>query len=61
MGGRLKNFSKHPVRYWAWTQVSKLNERHGQFALITLGSLVVADFYVMLVSSNTISDLRFFN
>jgi hypothetical protein len=61
MGGRLKNFSKHPVRYWVWTQVSKLNERHGQFALITLGSLVVADFYVMLVASHTISDLRFFN
>ncbi len=61
MGGRLKNFSKHPVRYWAWTQVSRLNERHGQFALITLGSLVVADFYVMLVSSGTISDLRFIN
>jgi hypothetical protein len=61
VGGRLKNFSKHPVRYWMWGQVSKLNERHGQFALITLGSLVVADLYVALVASNTISDLRFFN
>ena len=27
-GGRLKHFSKHPVRYWAWTQISKLNKRH---------------------------------
>jgi hypothetical protein len=61
VGGRLKNFSKHPVRYWMWGQVSKLNERHGQFALITLGSLLVADLYVALVASNTISDLRFFN
>ncbi|GAA4066185.1 MULTISPECIES: hypothetical protein [Actinomadura] len=61
VGGRLKNFSKHPVRYWMWGQVSKLNQRHGQYALITLGSLVVADFYVMLVASGTISDLRFFN
>jgi hypothetical protein len=24
-GGRLKHFSKHPVRYWVWTQISKLN------------------------------------
>ncbi|GAA2075604.1 hypothetical protein [Actinomadura alba] len=61
VGGRLKNFSKHPVRYWAWGQVSKLNERHGQFALITLGSLVVADLYVALVSGGAISDLRIFN
>ena len=22
MGGRLKNFSKHPVRYWCWTQIA---------------------------------------
>ncbi|MBA9003804.1 hypothetical protein [Thermomonospora cellulosilytica] len=59
VGGRLKNFSKHPVRYWAWGVVSKLNERHGQFALITLGSLVVADLYVWLVAADVISDLRF--
>ncbi|SEG43289.1 hypothetical protein SAMN04489712_105188 [Thermomonospora echinospora] len=61
VGGRLKNFSKHPVRYWAWGVVSKLNERHGQFALITLGSLVVADLYVALVSGGAISDLRIYN
>ncbi|MQY03829.1 hypothetical protein [Actinomadura macrotermitis] len=61
VGGRLKHFSKHPVRYWMWGQVSKLNKRHGTFALITLGSLVVADLYVALVASGTISDLRFFN
>ncbi|WP_433333921.1 hypothetical protein [Spirillospora sp. CA-294931] len=61
VGGRLKNFSKHPVRYWMWGQVSKLNERHGQYALITLGSLMLTDLYVALVASETISDLRFFN
>lgn len=58
-GGRLKHFSKHPVRYWMWTQVSKLNTRHMLFAWITLGTLVLTDFYVMLVASGTISDLRF--
>jgi hypothetical protein len=58
-GGRLKHFSKHPVRYWIWTQVSKLNTRHKQYAWITLGTLMLTDFYVMLVASGTISDPRF--
>jgi hypothetical protein len=32
-----------------------------QFAWITLGSLVVTDAYIALVSSGTISDLRLIN
>ncbi|MBF6213603.1 hypothetical protein IU433_12885 [Nocardia puris] len=60
-GGRLKHFSAHPVRYWFWTQVSKLNTRHMQLAWVTLGTLMLTDFYVMLVASDTISDLRFVN
>ena len=59
VGGRLKHFSKHPVRYWMWGQVSKLNTRHKLYAWITLGTLMLTDFYVMLVASGTISDLRF--
>ncbi len=58
-GGRLKHFSKHPVRYWMWTQISRLNTRHKLYAWVTLGTLMVTDFYVMLVASGTISDLRF--
>ena len=58
-GGRLKHFSKHPVRYWIWTQISKLNTRHMLYAWITLGTLMLTDFYVMLVASGAISDLRF--
>jgi hypothetical protein len=61
MGGRLKSFSKHPVRYWLWTQISKLNARHGQFALITLGTLALTDAYVALVAHGAFSDLRIFN
>lgn len=49
-GGRLKHFSKHPVRYWMWTQISRLNTRHKQYAWITLGTLMLTDFYIMLVS-----------
>ncbi|WP_415654092.1 hypothetical protein [Saccharomonospora xinjiangensis] len=60
-GGRLKHFSKNPVRYRIWTQVSRLNVRHMQFAWITLGTLVLTDLYVWLVSTGTISDLRFIN
>ncbi|MDT5016165.1 MAG: hypothetical protein QOD39_2325 [Mycobacterium sp.] len=59
VGGRLKHFSKHPVRYWMWTQISRLNNRHKMYAWITLGTLMLTDFYVMLVASGTISDLRF--
>lgn len=59
VGGRLKHFSKHPVRYWLWTQVSAINTKHMQWAWITLGTLVLTDFYVMLVASGTVHDLRF--
>jgi hypothetical protein len=60
-GGRLKNFSKHPVRYWIWTQVSKLNARHMQLAWTTLGTLMLTDLYIWLVSAGVFSDPRFFN
>jgi hypothetical protein len=60
-GGRLKNFSAHPLRYKMWTRVSWLNARHMQLAWITLGTLMVTDLYIMLVASGAISDLRFVN
>jgi hypothetical protein len=60
-GGRLKHFSSHPVRYWIWTQISKLNARHMQFAWISLGTLMLADLYIMLVSAGVFSDPRIFN
>ena len=59
MGGRLKHFSTHPVRYRLWTQISRLNTRHMQLAWTTLASLAVTDFYVMAVSAGWFSDLRF--
>lgn len=60
-GGRLKHFSRHPLRYRWWTFVSKINTRHMQFAWITLASLVVVDAYIMAVSAGWITDLRFIN
>ena len=61
MAGRINNFSKHPARYWAWQQVSKLNGKHMQLALVTLVSLVVTDAYIALVAGGHLSDLRFVN
>jgi hypothetical protein len=61
VGGRLKHFSKHPLRYRAWGFVSKLNAKHMQLAWITLGTLMLTDAYVMSVSAGWISDLRFFH
>ncbi len=61
IGGRLKHFSKHPVRYRAWGFVSWLNVRHMQLAWITLGTLALTDFYVMSVAAGWVSDLRFIN
>ncbi|RCV53592.1 hypothetical protein [Marinitenerispora sediminis] len=58
IGGRLRSFRKHPLRYRLWTWVSALNSRHMLFAWITLGTLVLTDMYVLLVSSGTIADPR---
>ncbi|HEY6422025.1 MAG TPA: hypothetical protein VIY28_01990 [Pseudonocardiaceae bacterium] len=60
-GGRLKHFSKHPVQYWFWTRVSKLNGRHMQFAWTSLITVMLTDFYIMSVSAGWIADLRIFN
>jgi hypothetical protein len=60
-GGRLKHFSKHPVRYWIWTQISKMNRHHMALAWITLGTLMLTDLYIMLVASGAFSDPRIFN
>ena len=61
IGGRLKHFSKHPIRYRAWTVVSRLNTRHMELAWITLGTLMLTDAYIALVSVGAITDLRFVN
>ena len=59
-GGRLRHFSNHPVRYRAWTLVSRLNARHAQWAWASLVWLVVADFYIRSIAIGWFSDPRFF-
>jgi hypothetical protein len=60
MGGKLKHFSKHPVRYKAWQLVSRLNGRHMQLAWVSLFGVAFADLYVWLVAAGVFSDPRFF-
>ncbi|MFY8230774.1 MAG: hypothetical protein ACOVKH_01435, partial [Candidatus Nanopelagicus sp.] len=60
MGGRLKNFSKHPIRYKAWTVISKLNHYHPNFAWVSLFGVAFTDFYVRQVASGAITNYYFF-
>jgi hypothetical protein len=60
VGGRLKHFSAHPVRYRAWTLVSRLNGRHMQLAWVSLAGVALTDLYVRLLATGAISDPRFF-
>ena len=61
MGGRLKSFSKHPSATGSGPRSPELNTRHGQFALITLATLVATDAYVALLAHGSFADLRIFN
>ncbi len=60
IGGRLRHFSKHPVRYRMWTAVSRLNRDHPKYAWLSLFSVALADLYVYLLSTGAITDVRFF-
>ncbi|MDQ3641373.1 MAG: hypothetical protein M3450_07895 [Actinomycetota bacterium] len=60
VGGKLNNFSKHPLRYRFWGYVSRLNARHMQIAWVSLVWVGLTDLYIRLLASGTISDLRFF-
>ncbi|MFI0944040.1 hypothetical protein [Streptomyces sp. NPDC021020] len=60
IGGKLRHFSAHPVRYRLWGWVGALNGRHMLLAWSSLISVAVADFYVYLVASGVFDDPRFF-
>ncbi|MCW2678617.1 MAG: integral rane protein [Frankiales bacterium] len=60
VGGRLVHFSRHPVRYKAWTLVSRLNGNHMKLAWISLVFVAFTDFYVRLVATGALSDPRLF-
>ena len=61
VGGRLDCFSCASFggpQHKAWSWLSILNNRHMLFAWISLVTVGLADFYVRLVASGTITDLR---
>jgi hypothetical protein len=59
-GGALDLFSRSPTRYRLWRFVSRLNERHGPIAWVSLVGVALTDLYVRLVATGTIDDPRFF-
>ena len=60
IGGRLKNFSKHPIRYKMWSWVSVLNHSHQRFAWFSLAAVAFADIYVRQVASGAWTNFYFF-
>ncbi len=61
IGGKLDCFScsvLNRARYGMWKKSSFLNDRHMLFAWLSLLSVGFADFYVRLVASGAIHDLR---
>src|ERR1700749_1570911 len=61
IGGKLDCFSctaANRTRHGAWKKASFLNERHMLFAWCSLISVGCADFYVRMVASGMIKDLR---
>jgi hypothetical protein len=58
VGGRLKHFSRHPIRFRFWGLVSKLNARHMQIAWASLVWVALTDVYVRLAASGTLGHGR---
>ncbi len=56
IGGQLRHFSKHPLRYKMWKGVSKLTNKHMQFTGTTLGTLMFTDWYVWMLSAKVFAD-----
>ncbi len=62
VGGKLDCFSctaATRTRHTGWRGASFLNERHMLFAWLSLFSVGLTDFYIRMVSSGAIKDIRF--
>jgi len=58
VGGNLDVFSKAPARHRTWQFVTRLNERHGTYALMSLFWIPITDLYVRLLAHGVIHDIR---
>jgi hypothetical protein len=59
-GGYLNSFHSAPGKFKTWTLVTRLNEKHMEYAWVSLIWVALTDLYVRLLSMGVISDLRFF-
>jgi hypothetical protein len=57
-GGQVDLFSKSPARYKLWRFLTPLNERHMQFAWVSLIWVALSDLYVRLLAMGVIHDIR---
>lgn len=55
-GGGLRSQFAHPIRHHLWRLTSRLNARHGLFALISLPLVMFTDGYIRLVAAGIIVD-----
>ena len=59
-GGYLNSFHDAPGKYKTWTLIGKLNEKHMEYAWVSLIWVGLTDAYVRLLAMGMITDLRFF-
>jgi hypothetical protein len=62
VGGNLDAFSRAPLgklRYRLWTAASAANGHHMLWAWVSLFGVGFADFYVWMVASGAVTDIRF--
>jgi hypothetical protein len=59
-GGYLNSFHSAPGKYKTWMFISGLNEKHMEYAWVSLVWVGLADVYVRLLASGVIYDVRFF-
>jgi hypothetical protein len=58
VGGKLDCYScdkMSEVRHTGWKRITMLNEKHALFAWVSMGSIVLADLYIRLLSSGVIA------
>jgi len=58
VGGYNDRFHGKRLAYWLWSNVSRLNTRHGDWAIWSLISVGLTDLYIRLVAMGVIADPR---
>ena len=59
-GGFLNSFHSAPGKYKTWRFITRLNEKHMEYAWVSLIWVALTDAYVRLLAMGVITDLRFF-